>query len=399
MVEIKMVKTKKQQKEFIKFADILYKEDNEYVPYYHRREKKLFSHSHNPNLNANECVAMLAYQDGRLAGRIMCSKNRIEATKDKTVRFSHFDCINDSAVSDALLDKVCDWANTLNAEKVVGELGFNDMMECGIVLTNDLPVMATIQLKYNFEYYSNLLKSFGFSNSKKLYEYQLFLKNDFDIDNAGINLNKMLSKNDFKFIVGDKKFKISMYGRKVFDLLYENDISGHPSVIEDKVYLNYLKELNKLFDSNNFIILANKSDDVVGAMLITRNTSLALQTTRGNVINSKRMYTVGGEYRNEYDISMLAVDKKYCSDVMEIFSDFLASKFSVDNYYSVFTNAWINNETKKQILSRNFDVKLIRTRGIFTKNLREKVNFKPVVKRSTADLIGRKLIGNKSTLK
>lgn len=399
MVEVKIVKNKKQQKEFIKFADNLYKENSEYVPYYHKREKKLFSHKHNPSLTSNETMAMLAYQDGRLVGRIMCSKNRIECMTDKIVRFSHFDAINDSSVSGALLDKVCDWAKSLDAEVVVGELGFNDLMECGVVLNNVLPIMSTLQQRYNFDYYANLLKAYDFVNVKKLYEYQLFLKDNFDIDNSKININKLLAKNNFKFVEGSKKLKISLYGRQIFDLLYDNSISGHPSVIEDKVYINYIKMLNKLFDNDDFVILLNNNDDVVGVMLITANTSLALQTTRGSVINSKIMYTIGGAYRNEFDISLLAVDKKYQSDVMDIFGDVLASKFHMDNYYSVFTNVWINNETKKQILSKNFDIRQVRTRGIFEKKLVEKHIQAPIVKRSTNDLIGRNIKGVKSTLR
>lgn len=399
MVDIKIVKNKKQQKDFVKFADVLYKENNEYVPYYHKKEKKLFSHKHNPSLLSNETMAMLAYQEGKQVGRIMCTYNRIEGVTNNAIRFSHFDCINDSEVSCALLEKVCDWARSLGACTVIGELGFNDIKECGMVITNDLPIISTMQQRYNFDYYATLLKAFGFSSSKKLYEYRLFLKDNFDRENASININKLLAKNNFKFVEGNKKFKISMYGRKIFDLLYENSITGYPSVIEDKVFLNYLKVVNKLYDSDNLVIITNASDDVVGCMLLTRNTSLALQTTMGSVINSKRMYNIGGEYRNEYDISMLIIDKKYQSDVANIFSDILATKFEENNYYSIFSNVWINNEAKKQILSKNFDITLIRTRGIFTKNLCDNVDFKPIVRRSTNDLAGRKTFVSKSTIK
>lgn len=399
MVEIKIVKNKKQQKEFMKFADVLYKENEEYVPCYHKKEKKLFSHKHNPNLLSNETMAMLAFQEGKVVGRILCMYNRIEGQNNKTIRFSHFDCINDSEVSMALFDKVCEWAKSLNAETVIGELGFNDLLECGVVLNNNISVMSTMQQRYNFDYYSSLLKTYGFTNSKKLNEYQLFLKDDFDKENAIININKLLAKNNFKFVEGNKKFKTSMYGRAIFDLLYENSISGYPSVIEDKVFLNYLKGYNKLYDSDNFVILVNSSDDVVGAMLITQNTSLALQTTRGNVINSKRMYNIGGEYRNEFDISMLAINKKYQSDVMEILSEVLALKFEENNYYSIFSNVWINNDLKREIVSKNFDIKLIRSRGIFSKKIDDSRDIKPIVKRSASDLAGRNTFVNKSVLK
>ena len=76
MVELRIVKTKRQQKDFIKFADLLYKENHSYVPYYHKFEKHLFSHKTNPNLISNEIMGVLAYQEGRIVGRILCSYNR-----------------------------------------------------------------------------------------------------------------------------------------------------------------------------------------------------------------------------------------------------------------------------------------------------------------------------------
>lgn len=398
MVELRIVKTKKQQKDFIKFADFLYKENHSYVPYYHKFEKHLFSHKTNPNLISNEIMGVLAYQEGRIVGRILCSYNRIDMSNNKVVKFSHLDFINDSEVSFALLNAVCDWAKTLKAEKIIGDIGFNDLMQCGVVISNNTYSLSTYQQKFNFEYYAEHLRNFGFTISKKFNEYQLMLRNDFDQTNASIEINKLLSQNNFKFVEGNKKFKISVYGRKVFDLLYDNSLSQYSSVIEDKVYLSYLKFINKLYESDDFVIIINDSDEVVGSMIVTKNTSLALQTTCGNVLVSKRMYTVGGEYRNEYDISMLAIDKKYQNQVSNILACKLAITFQNNNYYSIYTNAWINNDTKKEALNKCFDTNLIRTRSLYQKDLVKKPLSKLVVKKRTSDLIGRPNRGNMSKL-
>ena len=51
MVEVKIVKTKKQAKEFFKFVDFLYGDCKQYCPSYKKFEYKLFSHKKNPSLN------------------------------------------------------------------------------------------------------------------------------------------------------------------------------------------------------------------------------------------------------------------------------------------------------------------------------------------------------------
>ena len=214
------------------------------------------------------------------------------------------------------------------------------------------------------------LKAFGFTFAKKYNEYSLTLKDNFDLTDVKDNIYKNLSKAKLRLVEGSIKFKVAMYARKIFDLMYENSISSYPLVITDKVYLNYLKTIKNLFESDDLIILINDSDEVVGSMLITKNTSLGLQTTMGRVFVSKTMYTVGGEYKNEHDISWMISNKNYNKEVMEIFSGILAEKFETNDYYMIFSNLWINSDTKKQAFENYFDFNLLRSRLITSLNLK-----------------------------
>lgn len=398
MVEIKIVKTKKQQRDFVKFADLLYRDNEDYVPYCHKIEKNLFSHKKNPNLTSNEIVGFLAYQQGKIVGRILGINNRIEMSENQIIRFSHFDCINDSEVSYALLDAICDWAKTLKAKKIIGDIGFNDLAQCGVVSKVFFNSLATLQQKINFEYYVEHLKNFGFNSFKKFNEYILTLNQDIQIEKEQTTLNELMQSNDLKFVDGSVKFKLMMYGRKIFDLIYENSLSSHPTVIEEKVYEKYLKYLSNLYSSDDLILLINHNDDVVGCMLVTKNTSLALQTTRGSVLVSNRMYTVGGEFKNEFDISLYVLDKKYQNIASQIFTKKLAIVFKKHNYYAIHSNLWINNDVKKQMLESVFDMGLIRERSLFQMNLIKEHPSNLIVKRKHSDLIGRKSFGNFSKL-
>lgn len=370
MVEIKIVKTKKQIKEFVKFVDYLYSDCKQYCPCYQKSEHKLFSHKKNPSLVSNEIIGFLAYQEGKVVGRTLGIINRVEKEQSGIVRFSHFDFINDTEVSFALLNSLLEWAKTLGATSIVGALNFNDLGQIGMVYKNSSQAISTYQQGYNYSYYLEHLKAFGFTFAKKYNEYSLTLKDNFDLTDVKDNIYKNLSKAKLRLVEGSIKFKVAMYARKIFDLMYENSISSYPLVITDKVYLNYLKTIKNLFESDDLIILINDSDEVVGSMLITKNTSLGLQTTMGRVFVSKTMYTVGGEYKNEHDISWMISNKNYNKEVMEIFSGILAEKFETNDYYMIFSNLWINSDTKKQAFENYFNFNLLRSRLITSLNLK-----------------------------
>lgn len=397
MVDIKLIRTKSQIKNFFKFADFLYANCPIYVPSYYKNNKQLFNHRKNPNLNSNEIIGFLAYQENRVVGRVLGIINRVERLNQSIVRLYCFDFINDSEVSFGLMNEIEKWALYQKITTIVCELGFNDLNSIGLVYKSDNSTYATYQSRYNFDYYIEHLKNYGFVASKKFSEYALRLKHEFDVDDADISINKQLSQNNLRFVEGDKKFKIAMYGRKIFDLLYENSISGYPTVIDDKVYNKYLKTINKMFDANDLIILVNENDEVVASMLITNNTSLALQTTKGKVLSSKLMYTIGGDFEKEYDISWLIFNKKYCNSACTIFSCVLGKMALTGDMGNIYTNIWLNCEQKRLIFNQVFDMQLIRSRAIYTKNLIN--SSKPIIKKSTEDLCAPNNIGTKSSLK
>lgn len=397
MVEVKIVKTKKQAKEFFKFVDFLYGDCKQYCPSYKKFEYKLFSHKKNPSLNSNEIIGFLAYQEGKVVGRILGIINRIEKEKSNIVRFSHFDFINDTEVSSCLLSNLYNWAKTQGAVALLGDLSFNDLYPVGIVYKNYSKNISTFQQKYNFDYVYNHLKTFGFAVDKKLNEYYLMCKNDLEIDDIQNNIYKKLSINKLKFVEGTTKYKIALYGRKIFDLLYESTISGYPLVISDKEYFAYLKSIKKLFKSSDLIILINENDEVVGSMLITKNTSLGLQTTCGNVLSSDIMYKVGGEFKDEYDITMLAINKSCLKEVSELFSDVLAIKYLTEKYYTIYSNLWLNTDSKRLSFERNFEITLIRSRVILKKNLEN--NLLEKVDREKSTFAVPQKIGNTNIIK
>ena len=383
MVEIKRVRYRKDRKYFIKFENKLYSECEFFIPRIYKEESKLFSSKHNPYLFSNESTAYLAYQEGKIVGRVLCFFNRIEKENENIIRFSHLDFINDTEVSFALFDMIDNWARFLKADKIIGDMSFSELGNIGI-LNSGHDKFATFQHRCNYPYYAEHLKSYGYSQSKKLNEYQLILSVD-------SYKNDLLIENKYKFVDGDKLFKIKNYGRKIFDLLYENSISGYPTVIENKVYEQFFKNIDKLYQSDDLMVIINDNDDVVGAMLVTTNTSLALQTTGGKVLASKN-YNVDKLIDKFLDITMLAINRNDADVIEKMLAEKLVSIMTAKNIRLLNTNLWLNNY-KDSVFAECFNINWHRDRVVFNKKLG-----KLTIKRSTSDMATPNNKGNSSII-
>ena len=210
MVEVVIVKNKKDIKNFISFEDKLYNGCDYYVPYFQKDMVNLFSHKRNHNLVSNECIAFLAYQSGKIVGRIMGIANRVQENVDKSIKIMYFDFINDSEVSFALLDAVKKWALSLSIHKIIGPIGFNDLDRNG-VLIEGYTSLPTKNESYNYPYYKEHIENYGFKLKQKHNSYKINMKNDFKVSELYDELEVLLENNNYRMIYGNRKFIIKNY--------------------------------------------------------------------------------------------------------------------------------------------------------------------------------------------
>ena len=76
MLRIVEVKTKKQSKEFLSFAGKLYRDNKYYVPDLYTEEEDYFNPKVNPAYEYCEVKRFLAYERGRVVGRIAAILNK-----------------------------------------------------------------------------------------------------------------------------------------------------------------------------------------------------------------------------------------------------------------------------------------------------------------------------------
>ena len=162
MIEVREVKTKKEQKQFLNFALDLYKGNPYFVPSLYADERKMFGKDY-VYKSSCEWTYFVAYKDGVPAGRIQCiiQKDANAKNGEKRCRFSRFDAIEDPEVSRALFEKAEAWAVQKGMDTMVGPLNFSDLEREGM-LVDGFEEPATFEENYNFSYYKEHVEALGY---------------------------------------------------------------------------------------------------------------------------------------------------------------------------------------------------------------------------------------------
>lgn len=170
-IEIIKVKTKRNLHAFIEFPLLLYRNDSFYAPQLTRDMKVHFSDK-NPFFKDAGVKFYLAIKDGKVAGRIasIINHQHIKLHNERAGFFGFFESINDSSVSNALLNTVSDDLKKNGLEIMRGPMNFSTNEECGFLIDGfDNPPM--LMTPYNPPYYNDLMDAAGMVKSKDLYAF------------------------------------------------------------------------------------------------------------------------------------------------------------------------------------------------------------------------------------
>ena len=265
MIEIREVKTKKEQKQFVEFPLKLYKGNEYFVPPLYSDEMSVFKPDYVYNEQADS-IYFLAFRDGKVVGRISGILQRAANQKwgQKRVRFTRFDSIDDQEVANALFAAVENWGRDKGMEEIVGPLGFSDLEREGLLIAG-FDQMNTFEEQYNYPYYQKLIENCGYGKDVDWVEHQLRVpKEGFDPKYKKIG-NMMLEKLNLHF--GEAKSTrqfINKYAEdifKIWDETYDHIYGTVPftdklkkSVIPQFKLLLNKKYLRVLFDSEGNIV-------------------------------------------------------------------------------------------------------------------------------------------------
>lgn len=173
-LEVRKITTQKQLKQFIEFANNLYKDCPYYCPPLFFDELNIFNPQKNPALDHSEMQLFMAYRDGAVVGRIAALINHKanQHWNDKRVRFGWMDFVDDMEVSQVLLDAVRQWGSERGMTAMNGPVGFTDWDHQGLLLQG-FDYVAPLASLYNYSYYAKHLEVYGLQKEVDWIEYQI----------------------------------------------------------------------------------------------------------------------------------------------------------------------------------------------------------------------------------
>lgn len=285
MVEIREVKTKKERKEFVEFPLNLYKGNKWFVPPLYGDEMNIFKSDYVYYEQA-EAVYFNAYRDGKIVGRISGILQRVANIKwkQKQVRFTRFDAIDDQEVATALLNAVEDWGRSKGMEEIVGPLGFSDMEREGLLIEG-FDQLCTFEEQYNYPYYQKLIENCGYGKDVDWLEHQLRApKEGFDPRYREISY-KMLEKHNLHFgqARSTRQF-INKYADDIFKIWDETYDKIYGTVpITENLKKALVSQFKLLINKKYIRVLFDADENVVAFGVLFPNISDAVRPSGGRL--------------------------------------------------------------------------------------------------------------------
>lgn len=281
---VKVVKTKKEQKQFLDFTLKLYKNNPYFAPPLYMDEKKIFSKDYVYNDQA-ESIFFNAYKNGKMVGKISGIIQHVANTKNnqKRVRFTRFDAINDQNVANALFDAVTSWAKEKGMDTIVGPLGYSDMEREGLLIEG-FDQLSTFEEQYNYDYYQSLVENYGFVKEVDWNERKLYAPKVKD-DRLKRLSSKMMERYHLKFgeAKNTKEF-LKKYANKFFDIVDKTYDEIYGSVpFTDKTRKMMISNFNLIIDMRHVYVIVDENDNVVCFGICFPSITKALQKSQGHL--------------------------------------------------------------------------------------------------------------------
>lgn len=158
-------------RKFVELPYQFYKHDPVWIPPLRSEEWKEFDPKSNRMLDHCETALFLAVEGKRVLGRIAAFTDRLalEAWKEPIGLFGSYECVNDPAVSNALLSTARGWLQQKGMKFMRGPWSFATQ-EWGLVLEGFTPPPVFLA-PYNPPYYNDQMTAFGLSKVKDLKVY------------------------------------------------------------------------------------------------------------------------------------------------------------------------------------------------------------------------------------
>ena len=313
MIEIREVKSKKEQRNFLNFPLKLYRDNPCFVPPLYMDEKKMFRKDF-VYLDTCEHVFFNAYENGKQVGRIsgILQKASNEKTGEKRIRFTRFDAVNNQAVADALFAALEAWGREKGMDTVCGPLGYSDLEREGLLIEG-FDQLSTFEEQYNADYYQTLIEGCGYGKEVDWVESKIYLPEE---DDGSLKKMAKFILDRYHLHYGTAKNVrqfIDIYGDRFFALLDEcyKDIYGTVPFTEGMKKMT-IDNFLLIMDLKHVGVVLDEADNLVCLGICFPSIAKAVQPSRGHLTPAALVRLLNAiKHPEVLDLGLVAVDPRY----------------------------------------------------------------------------------------
>lgn len=309
-ITVKEVVTRKDLRDFIYLPEKVHRNEPEWLPPIYMDEWQLYDKKKNKSFGYADALLLLAYRDGKPAGRIMGLINRRynAINNENHGRFCFMECYDDKEVFHTLISRIEDWARQNGMSKIVGPLGFSDKDPQGFQIEGfEYPQFITSA--NNSPYMVNLIENEGYVKKIDLVNYLGDMPKEFPVVYERV-LERINRTREFEITEFPSKKKLRPYILRVLELMNEtfSEIYGFVP-LNDKEKSDFAARYLPIIDPK-FIKVVEKDGQLIGFAIGMPDLSAGIKACRGRLLPFGIFQVLRESKRSRKLIMMLGGVKK-----------------------------------------------------------------------------------------
>ncbi len=371
---IKIINSKKELKQFIKFPYRIFKGSPYWVPPLVRDELEMFDREKNPSFEKADARLFMAYREdvpvGRIAAILSLAAN--EKYHTRNLRFGWFDTIDDYEVAESLFQAVENWGKELGMETLTGPHGFTDLDPEGLLI-DGFETIPTIIGYYNHPYVPGFMDKYGFYKDVDYFEFLTTVPHDTGVPGKLLRLaERVKQRTSVRILKFKHKKEVLPYGEAIFRLIDEafEDIYGTVPMTDRHIRYNVNKYVSFL-DKDLIKLAVNEKNELVGFLFTVPSLSKAFQKSKGRLFPLGWFYILKAlKSREIMDFYMAGVKRKYQGKGIDLLMVVEIVKTAIEKGFKYAeSNLELENNTKVQALWKHFNPQRHRVRRIYKKGI------------------------------
>jgi hypothetical protein len=285
-VEIREVVSRKDLKTFIYLPEKIHAGHENWVHPIYMDDWKYFDPKKNKAFGYCDTVLLLAWKDGRPAGRAMGIINHRynEHRNEKTARFGYFETYEDKEVFRAILGFIENWARAKGMTKIVGPYGFSDQDPEGFLIEG-FDHRATIATYYNFEWMPRWLEEEGYTKDNDWFVYKLAVPKEMPEFYQRI-YERAMKRGTYEIIEFKTRKEIKPWIRPVLGLMNETYMAGNIygyAPLEEQEMDDLAKRYLPIVDPR-FVKVVAKDGEVLAFIIAMPDMTEGILKARGRLL-------------------------------------------------------------------------------------------------------------------